>query len=373
MNVYSWSWNSIIHPQIPQIYNYHLKILDLYILPFSWKQLTDDGFGKQSNYGTRGMEIFKGDLYIGTQNSMIPLSLKQEKEYGNLIAASVLPDFYTVFGNVTHLPIRFGLYLMTLASQGCEIWKYNYSNDVLCKVIGKDSVSGINAGFGSHFNAAASVMKEFKGYLYVGTWNTPIGSTLQPDRKGCEIWRSSDGIHWEQVVGHIAPFTTGGFGNPDNTGAWSIEIFNDYLYVGTMNWDFSDNGGCEVWRSSDGLHWEQVVDHGFREFMSDTDLEKEAINTYAWTMKEYHNELYMGTFNSRLWFNNEKGTGCQLWKTADGVHWQKVALPRGRIHSGTKDGFGEAENYGIRSMVIYNDELYIGVASSFFHGHGCEI
>ena len=364
--------NPSIHPQIPKIYNRHFNTLDLYTLPFGWKQLTDNGFGKQSNYGTRGMEIFNGDLYIGTQNNMMSFFQNQNLEYNSFIAASAFPDFYALFGDLTHLPIRFGLHLMTFVSQGCEIWKYNYSTDSLSMVVGKNSDSGMKAGFGSHFNAAASVMKEFQGYLYIGTWNTPIGSLINPDRKGCELWRSADGLHWEQVVGHIAPFAPGGFGNPDNTGAWSIEIFNDYLYVGTMNWDFSDEGGCEVWRSSDGLHWEQVVDYGFREFMSDEELEKEAINTYAWAMEEYNNELYMGTFNSRLWRNNEKGTGCQLWKTMDGVNWQKVALPNG-LNGASKDGFGEAENYGIRSLVTYNDDLYVGTGTSFFHDHGCEI
>jgi hypothetical protein len=230
----------------------------------------------------------------------------------------------------------------------------------------------MSAGFGSHFNAAAAIMKVFKGHLYVGTWNTPLGSLSNPNRKGCEIWRTADGMHWEQVVGHIAPFTEGGFGNQDNTGAWSIESFNDYLYVGTMNWDFSEEGGCEIWRSADGVHWEQVVDHGFKPIMQTQPREKKAINTYAWTMKVYKDHLYLGTFNSRIWLFDEEGTGCQLWRTENGVDWEKVQLPDG-ITNGYQDGFGEGENYGIRRMVIYNDDLYIGIASSFFHSHGSEI
>lgn len=360
------------HPQFPSISNRHLGAFSLFNLTFGWKQLTDNGFGKQSNYATRGITIFKGELYIGTQNNLLPKRSTAEEHALFLTSATLIPDFYDLFGDLTTLPSRLAMHFMTFVSQGCELWKYNYTTDSLTKVIGTDSLSGISAGFGSHFNAAAAVLYVFKDKLYVGTWNTPLGSMKFPDRKGCELWRSSDGIHWEQVVGNNAPFTPGGFGNPDNTGAWSIESFNDYLYVGTMNWDFSDTGGCEVWRSKDGLHWEQVVDHGFRPFMNSTELEKEAINTYAWNMEVYHDYLYMGTFNSRIWLMDEKGTGCQLWRTNDGVNWEKVLLPNG-LDGGFQDGFGEGENYGIRRMIVYNDELYCGVASSFFHEHGCEI
>ena len=341
-------------------------------LSFGWKQLGEDGFGKHSNYATRGMEIFNGELFIGTQNNLMINSMGLEKQPYGMTAASIVPDVYSVFGDLSRYPVRMVLHLMTVFSQGCEVWRFNHSANTMEKIIGEDSLSGIDAGFGSHFNAAASVMKEYNGYLYVGTWNTPVGGVIQSERKGCEIWRTADGVNWEQVVGHQALYMDGGFGNPDNTGAWSIQVFNDSLYVGTMNWDFSDTGGCEVWRTNDGLVWEQVVDHGFRPFMDEYDSKKEAINTYAWVMQEYRGELYMGTFNARLWLWNERGTGCQLWKTRDGEHWVKVPLPDG-LDGEFHDGFGEGENYGIRQIVVFRDKLYIGVASSFFHDHGCEI
>jgi len=358
--------------QSPNIINRVFGDHQITQIPFGWKQLAEDGFGSQSNYATRGMEIFNGDLYIGTQNNLMTNSLKLEKQPYGATAASMVPDLYSVFGDLSRYPVRMALHLMTVFSQGCEVWRYNHSSDLIEKIIGKDSLSGIDSGFGSHFNAAASVMKEFNGYLYVGTWNTPVGGVMQSDRKGCEIWRTIDGVNWEQVVGHQAPYIEGGFGNPDNTGAWSIQVFNGSLYVGTMNWDFSDIGGCEVWRTDDGLIWEQVVDHGFRPFMDEYDAKKEAINTYAWVMQEYQGELYMGTFNARLWLWNERGTGCQLWKTQDGSNWEKVDLPNG-LNGDFHDGFGEGENYGIRRMVVFQEELYLGIASSFFHDHGCEI
>jgi hypothetical protein len=138
-----------------------------------------------------------------------------------------------------------------------------------------------------------------------------------------------------------------------------------------MNWDFTDNGGCEIWRSYDGLIWEQVVSNGFRPFM-DENILFEPVNTYAWIMKVFKEHLYVGTFNSRTRIFTDKGTGGQLWNTNDGVEWKKVDLPDGS-NGGFQDGFGESENYGIRKLTIYNDELYIGVASSFLLKNGCEI
>jgi hypothetical protein len=365
--------SDILNHQIPSIYNLHFGELFLISLSYGWKQITDDGFGKSSNYATRGMAIFNDELYIGTQNNQLYDLL----ELDDFLILMKLSKFYELiksmdlFDNVIRSVMRIILHSATFASQGCEIWKYNYSSDSMNQIIGDNSISGIQSGFNYSFNAAASIMKVFKGYLYVGTWNTPIGSIENLDRKGCEIWRTSNGILWEQVVGENSLFTKGGFGNPDNVGAWSIEEFNGWLYVGTMNWDFTDMGGCEIWRSSDGLIWEQVVKNGFRSFM-DENILFEPVNTYAWIMKVFKDHLYVGTFNSRTRILTDKGTGGQLWRTSDGVEWNKVDLPDGS-EGGFQDGFGESENYGIRKLTIYNEELYIGVASSFLFKNGCEI
>jgi len=367
------NYSDFLYFQMPSFYNLHLGEFSLISLTYGWKQITGDGFGKSSNYATRGMEIFNNELYIGTQNNKLN-DLFNLDDYLNLMRLSEFYDLVKsigIFDNIFRSAMKIVLHSATFASEGCEIWKYNYSSDTMIQIIGDNSLSGIGSGFNYSFNAAASILKVFNGYLYVGTWNTPIGSVQNPDRKGCEIWRSYDGISWEQVVGEQSNITKGGFGNPDNVGAWSIEEFNGFLYVGTMNWDFTDNGGCEVWRSADGLNWEQVVNHGFRPFMNEEFL-FEPVNTYAWIMKAFKDNLYVGTFNSRTRILSDKSTGGQLWRTSDGLNWNKVDLPNG-LDGDFKDGFGESENYGIRKLTIYNDELYIGVASSFLFKNGCEI
>lgn len=360
--------------KLPSFVNLHLGKISLINLSFGWKQLSVDGFGKPSNYATRGMVIFKNDLYIGTQNNKLTEFTELDKYFGLVKLSSFYNNFRStkIFDRIIRNAMRIVLHLGTFASEGCEIWRYNYSSDTFIQIIGDNSVSGLKSGFNYTFNAAASVLIEFNGYLYVGTWSTPLGSLSNPQRRGCEIWRSQDGINWEQVVGDNSPFTMGGFGNPDNVGAWCIKEFNDYLYVGTMNWDFTDEGGCEIWRSSDGLNWELVVDNGFRPFMIEENIMFEPVNTYAWIMQVYKNQLYVGTFNSRTRLFTDKGTGGQLWRTSDGINWEKIPLPK-NIYGDFQDGFGESENYGIRTLTIYEDELYIGVASSILFKNGCEI
>lgn len=244
-------------------------------------------------------------------------------------------------------------------SDGCEIWKYNYSCDKWYSIVGNHQDSLLPSGFGNVKNLATSYLKVFKNKLYVGTWGSPYFT-------GCEIWRF-DGNIWEQVVGPNS-LTKGGFNNFANIAIWCIEEFNNYLYVGTMNWDFTDNGGCQIWRSKDGSNWTKVIDRGFRDFLENDS--QNVHNTYAWCTAIFQDQLYVGTFNTNSIFSLEN-SGCQLWRTNDGIDWEKVDLCGG-------DGFGKRRNYGIRRMAVYNNELYVGTATDAYQINsidvkGCEI
>lgn len=344
-----------------------------------WKQITSDGFGKATNLASRGMAIYNNELYIGTQNTKLPkIFYDRYPQYADVIL-KILPNILPkILQSNPHLKLLFQIKhllkpvtvqtffdLLVSASEGCEIWKYNYTTDKLIQVVGDKSISGMRSGFDYYYNCLAGAMIEFKDKLYVGTWSTPLGKTGTGERNGGEIWRY-DGTEWEQVVGHIAPYSKGGFGNPDNIGIFDFKEFNGYLYTGTMNWDFSEKGGCEIWRTEDGLIWEQVVDRGFKPNMMDSEVESGVTNTYCWILEVYKDYLYAGTFNSNDRFIGDLGMGCQLWRTNNGINWEKVALPKG-------DGFGEKENYGIRTMAVYNNELYVGTAANLLYDNGFEI
>ena len=391
-----------------------------------------DGFGDDNNVAIRGIEIYNNELYIGTEN-LKPFSSLREKinsiteEYNQITGQTMTPtemeqllnlstntnakneklhtpnninlqtttqqttpliieenlSDYIFEPHIFHDPrlielignfgIRFVLHLRNRLSDGCELWKYNYTTGKWTQIVGDQSIVNMPAGFGFTYNSDISVLKEFNGYLYAGTWNTPLGkltdSTLEEKlRKGLEIWRF-DGATWEQVVGHNAAIK-GGFNDDgiayyeDNIAAWSIEVLNDHLYVGTVNINFKNTGGCQVWRTSDGTSWEKVVDKGFHDLQPPD--QSSVRNTYTWDMLVYDGQLYVAPFNSMMLFGYR---GCQLWTSDTGNpdDWTSVPLPGGL-------GFGEPENYAIRRLVVYNNKLFCGIAASMFsQTEACEL
>lgn len=353
-----------------------------------WEQLIggeNEGFGKYSNIGVRGIEVYNGELFLGSQSfnksKLLRLSgLDKTMNSGYSIWDGLSHDLPFISNKKILLPsliyrsldsrnnyiitrwlsrsLNLAMHIRSKMSDGCEVWKYNSSEKSWSQLVGNNPEAYIPAGFGDIKNIAASIFKVFKGKLYVGTWTSPL--------KGCEIWRY-DGNNWEQVVGKNS-LLKGGFNDSKNMAAWCMEEFNDYLYVGTMNWDYSSNGGCQLWRSKDGIHWFKVVDRGFRDFLPKS--KQNVHNTYAWSANVFNGHLYVGTFNTNSIFGLDN-SGCQLWKTVDGINWIKVDCPGG-------DGFGEEENYGIRSMAVYNSEMYIATATDAYQLNGpkvqgCEI
>jgi len=236
-------------------------------------------------------------------------------------------------------------------SDGCELWKYNYNNNVWTEVIGPSHPpEGTEySGFGTTDNIAISSMIVFNGELYVGTWNNAWN--------GAQIWRY-DGLDWDQVIND-------GFDTTLNMGISCFKIFEDTLYAGTINADLTEStGGCQLWRTTDGDDWEKVVNRGFKDF------DEPGFNTrnlYLWIMEEFDGNLYAGTFNAPSTLN----TGCQLYRSDTGDDdWEKVTIPNayGILGGDFRDGFGDWQNYGIRNMMDWNGYLYIGVAANAMGG-----
>jgi hypothetical protein len=254
-----------------------------------------------------------------------------------------------------HVATSFLTWLVCAISDGCELWKYNYTTKEWTELIGNTTGdSDLYSGFGDHRNCGVGDMVEFNGKLYVGTGHN----------KGCEIWQY-DGSSWEQVVGENDTASIGrGFNDPFNSIAATMEVFENssgvtHLYVGTINFNWGPNGFCQIWRTADGENWYNVVDKGFRDNGAESDVK----NAYLWSMEVFQDKLYAGTFNipypDIMPFHHR---GCQLWRTDTGnaCEWEKVTLPGGNYGN----GFGEDKNYGIRKLVKWGNNLYVGVAAS---------
>ena len=131
------------------------------------------------------------------------------------------------------------------------------------------------------------------------------------------------GVHgWQQA-------NPDGFGNPLITGVSALEEFDGQLYAGASN--FAEGG--QIWRSSTGMDWTAVSEPGFGSIFASTNLA--IIDLIV-----FKGEIYAGTG-----WGNAQG---QLWRSPNGTDWQMV----------TGDGFGNPDNTGITTFMIYEDALY---------------
>jgi hypothetical protein len=333
-----------------------------------WTQIIGDfpngemnnGFNNSFNVAVRGKTTFVLDdkeyLFLGTGNLL-------DSPFGMDMINTVfirLNHIFFMWQNQFILNLLINIienYFKRVSSQGCELWYYDGAT--WRSSVGEDSANAIiQRGFNNSNNSELTMLIPFTTlsnnitYLYAGTWNP---------REGCEIWRTDDPLNgiWQPIIvknnsGELAS----GFGNPNNHAAYSAAVFNNWLYVGTMNW----REGCEIWRT-DGDIWEKVVGGGCSiDFGFGDDKDGFERDIYAWEMNVFSDtisgteHLYVGTFNI---------AGCELWRTINGNNWTCLIGENGIL----KRGFNKVllplrtHNYGVRRMEIFNDILFIGTAS----------
>jgi SAM-dependent methyltransferase len=217
-----------------------------------WQLACEPGFGTPNNATVFDMEVFDDHLYAGTMNP----------------------------------------------NEGFQIWKtsargappYNWE-----LVMDK-------GGYRGQLNQIAMTLKAFNGHLYVGT--AIQGGGRDPDLNvgpaPCEILRIRPDNSWDIVVGDPRVTPQGlkvplsgfgaGFGKFAAGYLWSMNVHDGWLYAGTFDWMMSlpfihrdnwteamretaahidlddlvrDYGGCDIWRTRDGVHWLSVTHNGF--------------------------------------------------------------------------------------------------------------
>jgi len=209
----------------------------------------------------------------------------------------------------------------------------------------------VSGGFDDPNNSIAPSWAEFQDYLYVSTMANESGSVFSGSSKaGGDIWRSADGVQWEQIgtagLGNphnswfqlvvfrdklyaistnlsdhgievwvtsdgtrFTKIESGGFGDKDNDSAFA-QVFADRLILAVSNVE----SGAEIWVSDDGQSFRQVVDGGMGDpgvtgFVSSAD--PESLDPVM------QGKLYLGVSNP--------GNGGEIWRTADGLEWERVA------------------------------------------------
>ncbi|MEW5803582.1 MAG: hypothetical protein AB1847_15925 [bacterium] len=278
---------------------------------------------------------------------------------------------------------RFGEYLYAGAGSGIGAQLYrskdglNWSLVETKPAFTSTMVYDPNIGIKVRNNTMIGELSVFRNQLYAFTWSRVFQYQDVVERMlGCEmdrvrerplsssspgafeVWRSSNGLNWEKVVGLDDPYGNGmGFCNKDPFGltndvVTSSLVFKGQLYLGTMN----DNAHSAIWKTSDGTHWTKVLDF--------FDL-GETGNYYVWRMVEFQDKLFIGTMN--VGPAADPGvTGGQIWASEAG--------DPGTFYNLVHNGFdGETwtngttieipKNIGIRTFGVFNNALYAGTAT----------
>lgn len=163
-------------------------------------------------------------------------------------------------------------------------------------------------GFGE-YNWQIPSLAVFGRYLYAGTWYGWWDDEIGFIQKA-QIWRTEDAKNWVKVF------------EADENGAAALVVFKDYIYCGSW--------GPKIWRSKDGLNWEEVVSDGVG----------------VARMAVFGNTLYASTWGGKI--------GTEIWKTTNGVDWEQMDAP------GLSD---DPNNAGAIASEIFKGNLYWGVVN----------
>jgi PKD repeat protein len=280
-----------------------------------WVQSNINGFGDRRNNDILTLAPFGGQLYAGTYNGSG--NGAQLWRLDSIGWTSVITNGFgnSNNGGIDHLLEFDGqLYASTYNEvDGGEVWRS--SNGLNWSRVARQ-------GFGVPTNGEIFRFAVFSDTLYASTLSYTTAH-------GAEIWRSSTGVSgdWTRVV-------TNGFGDANNSGIFSFEVFNSYLYAGT----YKSTGG-EVWRTNDGTTWTRVNTDGF----GDTG------NCYVPALAAFNSYLYASTYH-------RSGAGAQVWRcqVCDGSDWQKMV----------DNGFGNVNTRGMNALEIFGSRLYFVAGNS---------
>jgi hypothetical protein len=310
---------------------------------------------------TRAMIVHNGKFYIGVDNGLYvstnPGATDNWKKVSNLQVAS-LKSFngflYIGTGNASGV---------TFGGTGFDVWR----SSIIDPAGPADWTLVIPQGGGDQLNTVAGTMESFKGNLFVGSMGLPF-ATSSNNSKPFDVFRASKQDHWDLIVGNSTPSVPtvprgqalsgypSGFGNPMNYYCWSMAVHSDgYLYMGTF-----DSSSLERYSNPNTnasyitITKEQLLKAGQELIASGNDdpyllmlmtLLKNADST---TLAKLIPQIasYLG--------------GGDLWRTTDGINWTYVNL----------NGFDDANNYGIRTLLTTTKGLFAGTANPF---KGCQI
>jgi hypothetical protein len=274
-----------------------------------WKLANNPGFGPNMDATIRALEVFNGELYAGT--------------------------------------------LKSADGDGANIYKYTggpIEGDL--NLVDPDAWTRVFSVAADETTAFADLL-EFNGFLYAfGMYTNLSGGSVEEGIEfgpshGAEIYRSSDGITWEEVVGDEP-----GAGMPRGFGDANLqlnaEVFQDMLYVGTLN----PVDHAEIWRTSNGLNWEPVEQYGFGRN-----------NHHIYRLWVYDDKLIVGTKNGlsggEIWMSETGDPGTFEQINIGGMDGSMTLPPV--IVPGSNMSIADQD--GVRTFATYKGYLIAGTST----------
>lgn len=185
-------------------------------------------------------------------------------------------------------------------------------------------------GFGGRANKYAFSMAVYRDSLYVGTLNIKGMPGMFRFFSATTAKRASEGAEIWRY---------------DSSGAWKRVVdagLGNPHNIGVRKMfvardclygvTANHDEGMEVWRTCDGDEWEAVVKGGFGD----------RGNTSGRGLGFFKGHIYAGTEN--------RGDGAQLWRSADGQSWEKVA----------ERGIDDKGNVWVSDFAEFQGRLYMG-------------
>jgi len=379
------------------------------------QQISEPGFGDSRNRYAFSMAVFKDKVYVGTSHIHRPIPGIYQFVFGSPLTTSgtqvyAYDDQKNRWDNVlkngwhdkTNFAVRkllviddFMLAATVNHEKGMEVW--GTLDGTNWKVLAK-------GGFGNSNNTSGRGITEFQDKIYFTTENRESGAELwRCDKEALRnaLDAAESGVYtlderWERVVAN-------GFGVDTNFWFSDLVIFNDHLYLGTMN----NVQGFSLYRSPNGQQFDRIAKNGISTFFNHAAMRlfvfkgelyvstmnwvegfslyvmrtpKEnaktidfdrvlahgftsVYNTYVWQMVEYEGRLYAGTFQNS--FTGLRFGMFSLYSSADGRNWvietDSAFSPKKGLSSFLCPQLGD---YGIRTMAVHNNKLYLGTATA---------
>jgi hypothetical protein len=300
----------------------------------SWEQVMNGGFGSPSNRAIDHLIEFNGYIYASTWNQYSDTSSygaeiwrsKDGENWSQVVSGGFdNPNNGEIILEEFMGKLYAGTWSFDPTISPAEIWVSTTGDE-------GDWSQVVDAGFAAANNYGVITLGIYQGNLYIGTAKLGESGTL--------AWRTHDGIQLEPVDNHS-------FGDPKNHSLTAFAGFGEYLYasVGTSwdapriqlwrckqcdgnDWELVKSGGfhydttwrkgglevfsgglyyaignqelgMEVWRTMDGVDWEEVAFGGFADTGNIYTYFDNAIGVFG-------NRLYIGTDN--------RSTGGEIWE-----------------------------------------------------------